>query len=273
MFIFFKDTRFTESMRFLSALLIVFIFLFPIIWWAITSLKPLYATINLEKVIFFDFKPTFQNYFYALRKSSHSFVSSFSIALASSFLTLLISLITAFCLSRMLKLSRKALTYFIMIFLMIPPIALIIPVTSMIREFGIHDTHLAVILLNTFLNFPIATLVLLIFMNKVSFTLDETAALDGASRYQFFIKILLPLMRVGNYFVLIICFFLSYTEFLLSIFLTNSIQTIPIKITHFGSQTFGLTSAFGTTSLILCLICIFVFNLFFDLKKNNQHTF
>ena len=61
--------------------------------------------------------------------------------------------------------------------------------------------------------------------------------IDGATRFQTFASIVLPMVRGGIAATAVLCFIFSWTEFLLSLFLTTSIRTVPVKITTFVTST------------------------------------
>ena len=57
-----EQSLFHRTLRDIAAVLVVTIFMFPLFWWALTSIKPMYAIFNKDKVVVFDFVPTLINY-------------------------------------------------------------------------------------------------------------------------------------------------------------------------------------------------------------------
>jgi multiple sugar transport system permease protein len=89
--------------------------------------------------------------------------------------------------------------------------------------------------------------------------MDEAAMIDGATRLQIFWRVVLPMVKGGAAATAVLCFIFSWTEFLLSLFLTNSIRTLPVKITTFVTSTgseWGFIAALGTTAVIPSFIFI-----------------
>ena len=83
--------------------------------------------------------------------------------------------------------------------------------------------------------------------------------LDGATRFQIFRKVVLPMVTGGVAATAVLCFVFSWTEFLLSLFLTNSIRTLPVKISTFVTSTgseWGFISALGTSAIVPSFIFI-----------------
>src|SRR5207253_3732351 len=108
-------------------------------------------------------------------------------------------------------------------------------------------------LVHALINLPIAVLLMKSFFDDVPKDIDEAALIDGASRWQSFIKVVLPMVKGGVAATAVLCFIFSWTEFLLSLFLTTSIRTLPVKITTFGASvdsSVGIISALGTSAML-----------------------
>ena len=136
---------------------------------------------------------------------------------------------------------------------MMPPIAVAIPIFFMFRDLGLRDTHLGLILAHTLINLPLAVLLMKSFFDDVPQELDEAAMIDGAARLQCFARVVLPLVRGGLAATAVLCFIFSWTEFLLSLQLTTSIRTIPVKISTFVTSTgteWGFITALGSAAIL-----------------------
>ena len=270
--------------RYIVSIVIVGVFVFPIAWFALTSIKPTSAVFNKDRVVVFDFEPTFENYSVTVlggRKpdtSSNSsismgtsgdgaydgrgsIVSSLIIAISSTFLATSISVLAAYALSRLAFRGSQGYMHWILSQRFLPPIAIIIPLVFIFRDLGLRDTHLGIIIAHTLINIPIALLILKSFFDDVPIEVDQAAMIDGATRFQCFYMVVLPMIKGGIAATAVLCFIFSWTEFLLSLFLTNSIRTIPVKITTFVTSTgseWGYISALGTAAIIPGFIFIFL---------------
>ena len=262
--------------RYIVSIAIVAVFIFPIAWFALTSIKPISAVFNKDRVVVFDFEPTFENYRVTVlggRKSDTnsnssigmgtsgegaydgrgSIVSSLIIAISSTFLATSISVLAAYALSRLAFRGSQGYMHWILSQRFLPPIAIIIPLVFIFRDLGLRDTHLGIIIAHTLINIPIALLILKSFFDDVPIEVDQAAMIDGATRFQCFYMVVLPMIKGGIAATAVLCFIFSWTEFLLSLFLTNSIRTIPVKITTFVTSTgseWGYISALGTAAII-----------------------
>jgi multiple sugar transport system permease protein len=140
-----------------------------------------------------------------------------------------------------------------------PPIAVIVPLVSMYKVLGMRDTdnlamgYVGLIMMHALINLPIAILLLKSFLDDVPKDVDEAAMIDGATRWQTFWKVVMPMVKGGLAATAVLCFVFSWTEFLLSLFLTTTIRTVPVKITTFVTSTgseWGFISALGTAAVI-----------------------
>ncbi len=265
-----------STARYVVAIVTVAIFVFPIAWFALTSIKPISAIFNKDRVVVFDFKPTFDNYKVTVlggRKSDStknssilmgtsgdgaydgrgSIMSSIIIATCSTILATVISLLAAYALSRLSFRGAQGYMHWILSQRFLPPVAIIIPLVFIFRDLGLRDTHLGIIIAHTLINIPIALLILKSFFDDVPIEVDQAAMIDGATRFQCFYMVVVPMIKGGIAATAVLCFIFSWTEFLLSLFLTNSIRTVPVKITTFVTSTgseWGYISALGTAAII-----------------------
>lgn len=265
-----------KTLRYFVCIVIVGIFVFPIAWFALTSIKPTSAVFNKDKVVVFDFEPTFENYQVTVlggKKSDSasgsnllmgtsgegaydgrsSILSSLIIAVSSTFLATMLALFAGYALSRMNFRGSQGYMHWILSQRFLPPIAIIIPLVFIFRDLGLRDTHFGIIIAHTLINIPIALLILKSFFDDVPIEIDQAAMIDGATRFQCFYLVIVPMIKGGIAATAVLCFIFSWTEFLLSLFLTNSIRTIPVKITTFVTSTgseWGYISALGTAAIV-----------------------
>lgn len=271
-----ESSRFSVVARYVLAITIVLMFVFPIAWFALTSIKPISAIFDKDGVVVFDFVPTYENYQVTLfgqqsidvsqnsrsdfgtsggnsYDGRSSILSSLIVAIGSTFLATTIGLLAAYGLSRLQFRGSQGVLHWILSQRFLPPIAIIIPMVFIFRDLGLRDTHLGLIIAHTLINVPIAVLLLKSFIDDIPRDIDEAAMIDGATRLQVFWKVIMPMAKGGMAATAVLCFIFSWTEFLLSLFLTNSIRTIPVKITTFVTSTgseWGYISALGTSAII-----------------------
>ncbi len=269
-------------LRDLLAWTVVLLFMFPLFWWVLASFKP-YTAIFSTTPVFFDFTPTLANYKVTLLGYSRvelalqsggiggttggassyyaipSILDSITVALGSTVLATTIATFAAYGLSRLRFSGQRHFVFWVLAQRMMPPIAVAIPLFFIFRDMGLRDTRLGLVLAHTLINLPLAVLLLKSFFEDVPRSLDEAAMLDGATRLQSFRLILLPLVRGGLAATAVLTFIFSWTEFLISLQLTTSIRTIPVKISTFVTSTgteWGFITALGSAALVPCFLFI-----------------
>jgi multiple sugar transport system permease protein len=113
----------------------------------------------------------------------------------------------------------------------LPPVVAAIPIYVMFQKLGLLDTHAALIATYTTVNLPIVVWLMYDFFVAVPKDLEESAQLDGASRFRIFIGIVLPLAKPGLIATGLLVLILSWNEYLLALFLsTVRAQTIPLLV-------------------------------------------
>ena len=264
------------------AALVTAIFMFPIFWWALTSIKPINAVFDKDRVVWFDFIPTAINYAVTLLGRSRSQLAiddglgmgvagsstydsrwsifeSATVSVGATTITMLVAVPAAYALSRMAFRGRNAFLNWVLGQRFMPPVAIIFPLVTTYKWMGMRDTDsyplglLGLMLIYALINLPIAVLLLKSFFDDVPKDVDEAAMIDGATRRQTFAKIVMPMAKGGIAAAAVLCFVFSWTEFLLSLFLTTGIRTVPVKIQTFVTSTgneWGFITALGTAAMI-----------------------
>ncbi|MCX6090260.1 MAG: carbohydrate ABC transporter permease [Candidatus Atribacteria bacterium] len=233
--------RFVQKHRQLLLVVILsvvtFLFLLPLIWAFLTSLK-------LHRDVFtfppkWIFTPTIENYLYVLRETdylkfmSNSIVISFSSAAMSVFLGAL----AAFGLSRFRVKGSKTILMWILSLRMIPPIAIVVPFYLMAIRIGLYDTRsgLAIVLLA--INVPIAVWLQMSYIREIPKAIEESAMLEGCSPIGAFFRVVLPLEATGLFATFIMCLIFSWNEFPLTMILTGNVsKTLPVSMLSWDTQ-------------------------------------
>lgn len=283
-----EQPRPIQLLRDALAVTVTAIFIFPIFWWALTSIKPISAVFDKDRVNFFDFIPTFINYGVTLFGMSRSqmaidqglgmgvagaeaydsrvsIMESIIVSIGATAITMGVAVFAAYALSRMAFRGRNAFLNWVLGQRFMPPIAILIPLVTIYKSAGLRDTdnlamgYLGLMLIYALMNLPIAVLLMKSFFDDVPKDVDEAAMIDGATRWQTFRKVVLPMVRGGVAASAVLCFIFSWTEFLLSLFLTTDIRTVPVKIQTFVTSTgneWGFIAALGTAAIVPSFIFI-----------------
>ena len=128
-------------------------------------------------------------------------------------------------------LSNGDILFWIISQRILPPIVVIIPVYMMFQAVGMIDTHLALILVYAVANLPIVVWLMHDFFASLPIELEESAQLDGSTRFGIFWEIVLPLTKPGLAAVTLLTLILSWNEYIFAVFLsTLKAQTLPIMV-------------------------------------------
>jgi multiple sugar transport system permease protein len=113
----------------------------------------------------------------------------------------------------------------------LPPIVVVIPIYMMFQAVGLLDTHMALIIVYAVANLPIVVWLMHDFFAKLPIELEESAQLDGATRFAIFWEIVLPLTRPGLAATTLLTLILNWNEYLFAVFLAYAkVQTMPIMV-------------------------------------------
>jgi multiple sugar transport system permease protein len=269
-------------LRDIAAVFVTFVFMFPILWWALTSIKPISAIFDKDRVNFFDFTPTFVNYGVTLfgqsrsqlaidqgigmgvggaeaYDSRQSIMESIIISLGTTVITMTIAVFAAYAISRMMFRGRNSYLNWVLGQRFMPPIAILVTLVTIYKTAGLRDTdnlymgYFGLMMIYALMNLPIAVLLMKSFLDDVPKDVDEAAMIDGATRWQVFWKVVMPMVKGGVAACAVLCFVFAWTEFLISLMLTTDIRTVPVKISTFVTSTgneWGFISALGMAGVI-----------------------
>ena len=156
------------------------------------------------------------------------YVNSLVIGFGSTFLAVFLGTLAAYGFSRFKVPLKDDLLFFILSTRMMPPIAVAIPVFLMYRQLGLSDTWAGMILLYTAVNVSLAVWLLKGFVDEIPREYEEAAVIDGYSRFQAFLKVVLPQMRAGIAATAIFCLIFAWNEYAFALLLTSGeAQTAP----------------------------------------------
>jgi multiple sugar transport system permease protein len=220
---------------YLPLLIFVFVLLFPFYWMAITAVKP-----NEEMTDYSNFSPfwvvnpTLQHIRYLLFETSYPgwLLNTVIISTAATFLSLVASVFAAYAIERLRFSGSRQVGLAIFLAYLVPPSILFIPLSVMVFNLGLYDTSFALILTYPTFLVPFCTWLLMGYFRSIPFELEECALIDGASRWQILIKIILPLSVPGLISAGIFAFTLSWNEFIYALTFIQSSEnkTVPVGV-------------------------------------------
>ena len=213
----------------------VFVLLFPFYWMTVTALKP-----NVELTNFTDYSPfwpknpTLRHIQYLLFETSYPgwLWNTMLVALGSTILSLVASVFAAYAIERIRFQGSRWVGLGIFLAYLVPPSILFIPLAVMVFGLGIYNSKLALIFTYPTFLIPFCTWLLMGYFRSIPYELEECALVDGASRWQILIRILLPLSVPGLISAGIFAFTLSWNEFIYALTFIQSSEnkTVPVGV-------------------------------------------
>jgi multiple sugar transport system permease protein len=205
------------------------------------------------------FTPTLEHYYDAFVKRSfiQYLITSAIVAIASTLCALVIGTLAAYSLARFelpWRLDRK-LSLWILSTRMFPAIVTAVPLFLMMRDLGLLDTRLSLIIVYTGFNLPFVVWMMRGFFAEVPRDLEEAAMVDGDSRLGAFRRVVLPLVTPGLAATAVFCLIVSWNEFLFALVLTQTDQAMTLPVGIAGRVTqyeikWGVMSAAGAVAII-----------------------
>lgn len=215
----------------------ILILLFPFYWMAITSFKPNAELLNYkEHNPFWITSPTLAHVKHLLFDTSYPrwLKTTMLVAIGSTFLSLFASTLAAYAIERLRFRGSPYVGLGIYLAYLVPPSILFIPLATVVFQYGLFDSPLALILTYPTILIPFSTWLLMGYFKTIPFELEECALIDGASRWQILVKIVLPLAVPGLISAFIFCFTLCWNEFIYALTFLQSVQnkTVPVAIVN-----------------------------------------
>jgi multiple sugar transport system permease protein len=181
------------------------------------------------------FTPTLENYTELWRGDfPKSFVNSLVTSVGSTAIAIVLGVPGAYALSRFEMRRSNQLSILILASRMAPPIAFTIPYFLAYRHIGLLDSRIGLILIYLTFNLSLVIWLMRSFFDATPRALEEAAWIDGASLWQSFTKIILPLSGPGLAATAILCFLYSWNDFFFALILTRTeATTAPVAIVNF----------------------------------------
>ncbi|HYH21071.1 MAG TPA: carbohydrate ABC transporter permease [Azospirillum sp.] len=220
---------------YIPLLVFLFVLLFPFYWMGITAFKSneeLYDYQNFSP--FWVVQPTLDNIEKLLFRTPYPewLWNTMLVSVVSTVISLFCAVCAAYAIERLRFSGARFVGLAIFLAYLVPPSILFIPLASMVYAYGLFDTKWALILTYPTFLIPFCTWLLMGYFRSIPYELEECALMDGASRLQILVKILLPLSVPGLISAGIFAFTLSWNEFIYALtFIQSSEQkTVPVGV-------------------------------------------
>jgi len=257
----------------LGCLLILVWCLLPVVWIISLSFKSQAAITNGSP----GFIPAdgagagWQNYQDVLADDQfrRAIFNSIGISLIATVLSVILATLAAYAIARLEFKGKKFVLTTALAIAMFPVVSLVSPLFDMWRTFGIYDTWIGLILPYMSFTLPLAIWTLSAFFREIPWEMEQAAQVDGATSWQAFRKVIVPLAAPGVFTAAILTFFFAWNDFVFGISLTSTenARPIPAALSFFvGADPFNRPASLLAAGAVVATIPIIIIVLFFQRK-------
>jgi multiple sugar transport system permease protein len=260
------DRKVSNWWTFWGVLILVWA-LFPLLWMVSLSFKDP-ATFRSSTPTFFPKTWVWDNYKTVFTDSlfTSALRNSVFIAVIATGLAVIIAMFAAYAIARMNFPGKKLLLSMALAIAMFPQAALVGPLFNMWRNLGIYDTWIGLIIPYLTFALPLSIWTMSAFFRQIPWEMEQAAQVDGATAWQAFRRVIIPLAAPGVFTTAILTFFFCWNEFLLAISLTSTdrARTVPAALSFFtgASQfqspiTYIMAASVVVTIPVVILVLVF----------------
>ena len=228
---------FRLTLRYLVALALVIVFVFPVYWLFIISFKTP-DEIFAYPPVWYPESIQFANYRVLFKDGDAVTVgNSLILASVSTFFAMILGTIAAYSLVRF-KTGGENLAVWIISQRMMPPVAIVFPLFLLYVWLGWVDSYFGLILLYTAFSLPYVIWMMRGYIEDIPLELEESALVDGCTRWEVLWRVVLPMARTGLFATAVFTFIFAWNDFLFALVLTRTeVTTYTVQVTHyFGGQ-------------------------------------
>ncbi len=249
----------------IGSVAIVVYALTPVAWILSLSLKP---SASLTDGRFVPREVTFEHYASIFEEGffTSALRNSVGIALLATLLAVVLATFAAYAISRLDFPGKRLILSGALAVAMFPPISIVGPLFNMWRSIGLYDTWLGLIIPYMTFTLPLAIWTLAAFFREIPWDLEKAAQVDGATPFQAFRRVIVPLAAPGVFTAAILVFIFAWNDFLFAITLTSteSARTVPASMAFFtGASQFeqptGSIAAAAVVVTVPIIVMVLVF--------------
>jgi len=239
--------------------------LIPVLWIASLSFKD---PSTIADGNFFPSKWSTENYsgIFQTSEFTDALRNSIGIALITTVLEVTLACMAAYAIARLNFPGKVLILTMALAIAMFPPISIVGPLFNIWREVGLYDTWPGLIIPYMTFSLPLAIYTLSAFFREIPWELEQAAQVDGATPFQAFRKVIIPLAAPGVFTTAILVFIFAWNDFLFAISLTstNAARTVPAALAAFPgesqfTQPIGSVAAAAVIVTIPIIIMVLIF--------------
>ena len=196
-------------------------------------------------------------------------INSIGISLIATILSVAIATLAAYAIARLEFRGKKFVLSIALAIAMFPVVSLVSPLFDLWRQFGLYDTWPGLIIPYMSFTLPLAIWTLSAFFREIPWEMEQAAQVDGATSWQAFRKVIVPLAAPGVFTAAILTFFFAWNDFVFGITLTSTeaARPIPAALSFFvGPDPFQRPAGLLAAAAVIATIPIVIIVLLFQRK-------
>lgn len=261
-----KQSRSSQIVKAVTLIVLLIWTLFPIYWMVSLAIRNGSELTGALSFLPHSFSMEHFETLFVQKDFMVSIINSLEVTLISLSLSLIFGLCCAYILARArFQFHMKGpMLFWVLLIRVLPPIAFALPLYIMMNNLGILSTKIPIILAHMLINIPFIVWFMISFFESLPVEIEESAAVDGATEWQLFGKIVLPQVLPGITAVGILSFMTSWNEYLYGVIFVQSPSqfTIPLTLSTLNSEQelaqWGTIAAGGLVSLIPIAIFVMI---------------
>ncbi len=256
-----------------------------VLWWVGGAVIMLYCLLPVAWIVMLSFKSpaalsdkrfipeefSGQNYDFIINGAGSdlflpSLRNSFGISLIATFIAVILSMFCAYAIARLEFPGKRIILTSALAVAIFPVISIVTPLFNLWRQIGLYDTWPGLIIPYLSLTLPLSIWVLSAFFREIPWEMEQAAQVDGATAWQAFRKVIVPLAAPGVFTTAIIAFFIAWNDFVYGISLTSTeaSRPVPAALAFFtgASQFEQPTGAISAAAVVVTIPVVLLVLLF-----------
>ena len=196
-------------------------------------------------------------------------LNSIGISLIATLLSVIVATLAAYAIARLEFKGKRLVLSLALAIAMFPVVSLVGPLFDMWRTLGIYDTWIGLIIPYMSFTLPLAIWTLSAFFREIPWEMEQAAQVDGATSWQAFRRVIVPLAAPGVFTAAILTFFFAWNDFVFGISLTSTerARPIPAALSFFvGDDPFNRPASLLAAGAVVATVPIVLLVLFFQRK-------
>ncbi len=265
-----KFVRWVDSLLSYGFLIFMLIFVLIPVWWMVwISMNPS-NTLFTTSYSLLPQNATLSHYIYAITNTPFLLWlrNSIIVATGTTLLGVILAITASYAYSRFEFSGKKSTMMLFLVVQMFPGVIVLIPYYLIMYNLGLIDTFVGLIIAYSVTAIPLIVWMSKGFFDSIPKSLDEAAMVDGCTRFQAFIKVVLPLATPGIAVAALFSFITAWNEFVLAYtFMSEDHYTLPVGIMQFIGLTGSTSSQWGVFAAVSIMVSIPVVIVFLSLQR------